>query len=73
MRRVLMIAYAAEAGDSVLLRTHLEKLASIAPDFMPSLFRGEFKLFHKPAHMKRLLDILRKAGLHEAAGPAAPS
>ena len=34
---LLMIAYAAEVGDVLLLRTHLEKLQNIAPDFKPSL------------------------------------
>jgi len=63
IRRVLMIAYAAEVGDAPLLRTHLEKVQSVAPDFIPSLFRGDYRPFHKPEHMKMLLDSLRKAGL----------
>jgi class 3 adenylate cyclase len=63
IRRVLMIAYAAEVGDTPLLRTHLEKLQSVAPDFIPSLFRGDYRPFHRPEHMAMLLDSLRKAGL----------
>jgi hypothetical protein len=63
IRRVLMIAYAAEVGDTQLLRAHLEKLQSVAPDFIPSLFRGDFRPFHRPEHMTMLLDSLRKAGL----------
>ena len=63
VRRVLMIAYAAETGDAALLRTHLDKLRSVAPDFIPSVFRGDYRPFHRPEHMARLLDSLRKAGL----------
>lgn len=58
-----MIAYAAEMGDAPLLRTHLEKLESVAPDFIPSLFRGDYRPFHRPDHMAMLLDNLRTAGL----------
>jgi TolB-like protein len=63
IRRALMIAYAAEAGDAPLLRAHLEKLNSVAPDFIPSLFRGDYLPFKKPEHMQMLLYSLRKAGL----------
>jgi hypothetical protein len=63
IRRVLVIAYAAEVGDAPLLRTHLEKLQSDAPDFILSLFRGDYRPFHRPEHMTMLLDSLRKAGL----------
>ena len=62
-RRVLMIVYAAKSGDEVLMRTNLEKLNSFAPDFIPSLFGGESRPLRQPAHMKRLLDGLRDAGL----------
>ena len=63
IRRVLMIAYAAEAGDTQLLHTHLQKLQSFAPEFIPSLFRGDFRPFYRPEHVTLLLDSLRKAGL----------
>ena len=63
IRRVLMIVYAAEVGDAPLLRTHLDKLQSIAPDFIPSVFRGDLRPFHRTEHMKMLLESLRKAGL----------
>src|SRR5262249_47249914 len=63
VRRLMMIAYAAEVGDAALLRTHLDKLQSISPDFIPSLFRGEYPFFRKPEHMKLLLDTNQKAGL----------
>ncbi len=67
IRRVLMIAYAGAVGDTPLLRTHLDKLHSVAPDFIPSLFRGDYRPFHRPEHMAMLLDSLRKAGLGGAA------
>ena len=63
MRRVLMISYATQAGDAALLRTQMEKLRSLAPDFVAGLFRGDFRFFHRPEHMQMLLDSLRKAGL----------
>ena len=63
IRRVLMIAYAAEAGDTQLLRAHLEKLQNVAPDFISSLFRADYRPFHRPEHMTMLLDSLRKARL----------
>jgi class 3 adenylate cyclase/tetratricopeptide (TPR) repeat protein len=63
VRRMLMIAYAAETGDTALLRTHLEKLRSVAPDFVPSVLRGDYRPFHRPEHLALLLDSLRKVGL----------
>jgi hypothetical protein len=63
IRRVLMMLYAAEAGDTPLLRTHLEKLQNVAPDFIPSLFRGDYRPFHRPGPMAMLLESLRNAGL----------
>jgi len=63
-RRVLMIAYAAQAGDETLLHANIEKLQSFAPEFIPSLFRGDSKPLRRPEDMRALLEILRKAGLH---------
>ena len=57
IRRVLMI------DDAELRRTHLEALQRVAPDFIPSLCRGDYRPFRKPEHMTMLLDSLRKAGL----------
>jgi adenylate cyclase len=62
IRRVLMICYASEVDDDKLLRIHLDKLNSFAPDFVPSLFRGDFKAFQKPEHNALLLDSMLKAG-----------
>lgn len=61
-RRVLMIAYAAQAGDDALLRANVEKLQSFAPDFIPSLFRGDTVPLRRPRDMQALLEVLRKAG-----------
>ncbi|HTK92691.1 MAG TPA: hypothetical protein VL948_20830, partial [Verrucomicrobiae bacterium] len=61
IRRVLMIVYAAEVGDRALLQLHLEKLQSFAPDFLPSLRRGDFRLFSRPDHVAQLLGSLAKA------------
>lgn len=65
IRRVLMIAYATEVGDQQLLRAHLEPLTAFAPDFIPSLFRGNYRPFYKEEHAARLLESLRKVGLGE--------
>ena len=61
MRRVFMIAFAAEVDDQPLLRKHLGRLQAVAPDFIPSLFRGDYRPLHRPEHMALLLDSLRKA------------
>ncbi len=63
IRRVLMIVYGAEVSDEALLRLHLDKLNSFAPDFIPSLFRGDFKTYQQAEHNQMLLDSLVKAGL----------
>ena len=63
IRRVLMIAFAAETGNMPLLRKHQERLQSAAPQFVASLFSGDYRLLHKPEHMEMLLASLRKAGL----------
>ena len=62
MRRVLMIAFAGEVSDAPLLSKHLGRLQSVAPDFIPSLFRGDYRALHRPEHMAMLLESLRKAG-----------
>ncbi len=65
IRRAMMIAYAAEAGNQSLLETHRAELMRSAPDFINSLFRGENQLFQQSEHMAMLLDGLRKAGFPE--------
>ena len=63
IRRVLMIAFAAEVGDQPLLRKHLGRLQAVAPDFIGSLFRGDYRPLHREEHLQMLLASLRKAGL----------
>ena len=63
IRRAMMIAYAANAGNQELLETHHKELTESAPDFIDSLFRGENQPFQQPEHMAILLDGLRKAGV----------
>ena len=62
IRRAMMIAYAAEAGNQALLDMHLAELLITSPDFIDSVFRGENELFQKPEHTEILLSGLRKAG-----------
>ncbi len=63
IRRVLMIAFAAEVGDKALLRKHLGRLQAVSPEFISSLFRGDYRPLHRPEHMAMLLESLRRAGL----------
>jgi len=63
IRRALMIACGAEAGDEALVRAHADYLNNFAPDFIHSLFRRENPIFQQPDHMQMLLDGLSKAGL----------
>ena len=68
IRRVRMIAYAGAVGDSALLKLHRETLDGIAPDFIPSMLRGNYRPFHNPQHMIMLLDNLRQAGFGSGRG-----
>ena len=58
-----MIACGTEVGDGDLIRGHGEFLNGFAPDFVPSLLRGENPIFHRREHMALLLDGPGKAGL----------
>jgi adenylate cyclase len=62
-RRVLMIVYAAYAGEDLLLRANLARLEGFAPNYIPGLFSGEIRPLRRPEHMKLLLESLRGAGL----------
>ena len=68
IRRAMMIAYAANAGNQELIETHHKELMESAPDFIDSLFQGENQPFQQPEHMAMLLDGLRKAGFHQMTG-----
>ena len=47
IRRAMMIAHAAEIENKSLLEHHYNSLMQSAPEFIPSLFRGENKLLEK--------------------------
>jgi TolB-like protein len=66
IRRSIMIACAARAGDLAKAARERTMLNSFAPDFIPSLFRGENPVFTRPEDLEHLLE-----GLRLAMGPAA--
>jgi TolB-like protein len=68
LRRVIMIACRARLGDQARAAKELAVLNGFAPEFMASLFRGDFQVFRRPEDMAHLLDSLRLAGVSE--GPA---
>jgi len=39
---------------------HQDFLASFSPDFVPSLLRGDIRLFSSPEHNASLVEALRK-------------
>jgi TolB-like protein/class 3 adenylate cyclase len=61
IRRSIMIACAARAGDLEKAAREREILDSFAPDFIPSLFRGDNRVFSRAEDMEHLLDGLRLA------------
>ena len=63
IRRAIMIACSARAGDMARARAEIAVLDGFAPDFVSSLFRGENQVFKRPQDMAHLLDGLRLAGL----------
>ncbi len=62
IRRAMMIAHAAEIGNKSLLDEHHKSLSKSAPNFIPSLLRGENQIFENKEHSEILLNGLRKAG-----------
>lgn len=62
MTRALMVAHAANIGDTALLEMHKEELMRRSPKFVASLFSGDNKQFARPEYTDMLLDGLRKAG-----------
>ncbi len=62
LRRALMIACCARNGDLARAASEQAALNSFAPDFIPSLFRGDFKVFARQDDMAHLLGSLRLAG-----------
>ena len=65
IRRALMIACSAQAGDMARARAEIAVLNSFAPGFVASLFRGENPVFTRKEDMEHLLEGLRLAGLSE--------
>jgi adenylate cyclase len=65
IRRALMIACSAQAGDMARARSEIAVLDSFAPNFIASLFRGHNPVFTRKEDMENLLIGLRLAGLSE--------
>ena len=65
IRRALMIACTARAGDMARARSEIATLHSFAPGFIASLFRGDNPVFTRKEDMDNLLGGLRIAGLSE--------
>ena len=63
IRRAIMIACCALAGEMDHAARERTVLDGFAPDFLASLFRGENKVFHRQEDMAHLLDGLRAAGV----------
>ena len=65
IRRALMIACSAQAGDMARARSEMAVLDSFAPSFIASVFRGQNPVFTRREDMENLLGGLRLAGLSE--------
>jgi adenylate cyclase len=65
IRRAIMIACCARAGDLARATQESATLQGFAPDFIASLFRGENPVFTRREDMEHLLEGLRLAGLPE--------
>ena len=63
IRRALMIACSARAGDMARARSEIAVLDSFAPNFIASLFQGQNPVFTRREDMENLLGGLRLAGL----------
>ncbi len=57
-----MIACCVHNSNLKEAREHVDFLESFAPDFMPSLLRGDITLYSNPNHDALLVEGLRKAG-----------
>ena len=63
IRRALMIACSARAGDMARVRAEIAVLDGFAPGFVGSMFRGENPVFAHREDMQHFLDGLQLAGL----------
>ncbi len=62
IRRALMVACCVQTGELEEARKHADYLKSFAPEFIPSVLRGDITLYSDPAHDALLAEGLRKAG-----------
>ena len=62
IRRALMIVCCAETGKTEDAAQHADVLGSFAPDFIPSLLKGELTLYKLPDHNALLVEGLKRAG-----------
>ena len=62
IRRALMIACCVHDGEFGEAAEHVKFLDSFAPDFIPSVLRGDLTLYKVPEHNTLLADGLREAG-----------
>jgi tetratricopeptide (TPR) repeat protein len=62
IRRTIMIACCARAGDSTRAAQESTAIRTFAPDFIASLFRGENPVFTRREDMEHLLEGLHLAG-----------
>jgi adenylate cyclase len=65
IRRALMIACSARAGNMARARAEIAVLHSFAPGFIASVFHGENPVFTRKEDKENLLGGLRLAGLSE--------
>jgi hypothetical protein len=63
IRRALMIACSAVAGDLGRAQAEIAVLNSFAPNFIGSLFSGQNPVFIRREEMEHPLNALRLAGL----------
>jgi hypothetical protein len=73
IRRAIMIACYARAGDQQRAAQERAVLDGFAPDFIASLFRGENRVFTRPEDMEHLQEGLRIAAGETARPPSAAS
>jgi adenylate cyclase len=66
IRRAIMIACCARAGNVEKATLERAVLDGFAPDFIPSMFRGENRVFTRPEDMEHLLEGLRLAAAETA-------
>ena len=66
IRRALVIAACAFIGDHDEAAKQVQRLNEFAPEFIPSLLKGDLALYQKPDDNELLLQGLREAGLGDS-------